>query len=96
MDNKISGYSEVLPVGVSDKNDSIYANSSVLEEEDFIWLIKHIKEFIRELGAEMLNGNINISPTKKGDETACRYCPYDGICQFDLQLENNRYRLIPV
>ena len=95
MDNKISGYSEVLPVGVSDKNDSIYANSSVLEEEDFIWLIKHIKEFIRELGAEMLNGNINISPTKKGDETACRYCPYDGICQFDLQLENNRYRLIP-
>ena len=31
---------------------------------------------------------------KKGKETACKYCPYDGICQFDNVLEDNGYRLI--
>lgn len=95
MDNQISGWSEVLPLGISDKNDSFYANSSVLGEEEFLGLLAHVRQLISGVGMEMLKGNIRIEPTKKGTDTACKYCPYSGICQFDGRLEDNAYRIIP-
>ncbi|NLC43359.1 MAG: ATP-dependent helicase/deoxyribonuclease subunit B, partial [Clostridiales bacterium] len=94
MDDQVSGWSDVLPVGIS-KDDSIYSNSSVLGEEEFLGLLNHIRKLIKEIGLDMLEGNIRIAPTKKGNDTACKYCPYDGICQFDYQLEDNGYRIIP-
>ena len=94
MDDQISGWSDVIPVSVL-KDDSIHASSSVLGEEEFLGLLGHIRKLIGEIGMDMLGGNIRIAPTKKGNDTACKYCPYDGICQFDYQLEDNGYRLIP-
>lgn len=95
MDDKISGWSEVLPLGISDKNDSFYVKSSVLGEEEFFGLLAHVRQLVGRIGMEMLQGNIRIEPTKKGIDTACKYCPYSGICQFDGRLEDNGYRIIP-
>jgi ATP-dependent helicase/nuclease subunit B len=94
MDDNISGWSEVLPLGISNKNDSFYQQSSVLEEEEFLALLKHVRQMAGQIGIEMLKGNIRISPTKKGKETACQYCPFSGICQFDGRLDDNEYRII--
>ena len=93
MDRDISGYSEVLPLGIK-RDGSFHARSSVLEEEQFFRLLDHVRRLIRDIGGEMLKGNIRIDPVRKGKETACRFCPYDGICQFDGRLEDNGYRLI--
>lgn len=95
MDDRISGWSQVLPVGVSDKDNSIYKTSSVLDEGEFLGLLAHVRQLIGRLGEEMLKGKIRIEPYRKGDETACQYCPYSGICQFDTQFEDNGYRIIP-
>lgn len=93
MDSYIDGNSEVLPLGVK-KDDTFYANSSVLGEEEFFDLLGHVRHLIKDIGTEMLQGKIRIEPVKKGDDTACKYCPFDGICQFDNQLEDNGYKLI--
>jgi ATP-dependent helicase/nuclease subunit B len=93
MDRDINGYSEVLPLGIK-KDGTFHSRSSVLEEEQFFRLLGHIRRLIRDIGDEMLHGNIRIEPVRKGKETACRFCPYDGICQFDSRLEDNGYRLI--
>lgn len=93
MDDSIEGHSEVLPLGIK-KDGSFYAYSSVLEEEEFFNLLGHVRKLIQNIGTEILQGNIRINPVKKGKETACKYCPYDGICQFDNVLEDNGYRLI--
>jgi ATP-dependent helicase/nuclease subunit B len=93
MDCNINGHSEVLPVGVK-KDGSFYAYSSVLEEEEFFKLLGHVRRLIQDIGVEMLQGNIRIEPVKKGKQTACKFCPYDGICQFDNQLEDNGFRFI--
>ncbi len=93
MDRDMNGYSEVLPLGIK-KDGTFHSRSSVLEEEQFFRLLGHIRRLIRDIGDEMLRGNIRIEPVRKGKETACRFCPYDGICQFDSRLEDNGYRLI--
>lgn len=95
MDSQISGWSEVLPVGISAKNDSFYKDSSALHEEEFLALLQHIRQLVSQAGMEMLEGSIRVNPIKKGKETACQYCPYRGICQFDRRLEDNTYRIIP-
>ena len=41
---------------------------------------------------EMTTGNININPVYGGNTTACDYCPYGNICNFDTNLEDNNYR----
>ena len=41
---------------------------------------------------KIVDGNININPVKNGTSTACDYCPYSNICNFDLNFANNQYR----
>lgn len=58
-------------------------------------MLQHIRQLVSQAGMEMLEGSIRVNPIKKGKETACQYCPYRGICQFDRRLEDNTYRIIP-
>lgn len=67
----------------------------MLDEEEFMALLAHVKKLIGRIGCEMLEGNIRIEPVKKGNTTACAYCPYSGICQFDPTLEENGFKRIP-
>ena len=41
---------------------------------------------------EIYNGNVIISPYKKKQMTACTYCEYSSVCQFDTFLKGNKYR----
>ena len=41
---------------------------------------------------EMISGSISINPVYGGNSTACDYCPYGNICNFDAELEGNNYR----
>lgn len=94
MDAHIDSRSEVLPLAVN-KDGTIREGSSVLDEEEFMALLAHVKKLIGRIGCEMLEGNIRIEPVKKGNTTACAYCPYSGICQFDPTLEENGFKRIP-
>lgn len=41
---------------------------------------------------DMIMGNININPVCADKLTACDYCPYGNICNFDTELKGNNYR----
>ena len=41
---------------------------------------------------KMIQGNININPVNGNNSTACDYCPYGNICNFDKSLKGNEYR----
>lgn len=93
MDKEIVGSSNLIPVSIN-KDNSLGKISSVATEQDFKNLISHIRNLIREIGREILKGNINIEPHKQGKETSCKYCEYLAICQFDNIFQGNTYRLI--
>ena len=40
-------------------------------------------------------GQLNINPTTYGKSTACDYCQYRGICQFDADFLGNQSRILP-
>ncbi|MBR0277236.1 MAG: exodeoxyribonuclease V subunit gamma, partial [Clostridia bacterium] len=41
---------------------------------------------------KMISGDISINPVKGGSYSACDYCPYGNICNFDENFEDNKYR----
>ncbi|AOT71673.1 helicase-exonuclease AddAB subunit AddB [Geosporobacter ferrireducens] len=93
MDREIEGYSDIIPVSLG-KNQDFHKWSSVLSHEGFHAVLKHVRNLVKEITNEMIKGNIRIEPCKNGRHTACSFCSYQGICQFDSLLEDNRYKHI--
>ena len=49
-----------------------------------------VKKIIKQIGQEILEGNIEIKPTynKKTKVDACKYCEYKSICGFNPGIHN--------
>lgn len=92
MDNQIKGYSELLPVALNKQKE--FYNSSVITLEQFEELRKYLTCRLKELGRQIVDGQIAINPYKRGKEKACTYCVYRPVCQFDPILEDNLFRLL--
>jgi len=87
--------SSVFDVKLTKKGD-FYSNSKVIEDKDFYLLRRHVKSYIKDVGNRIISGDTNIFPIKKSSQfTACTYCDYLGICQFDRQFSGNKYNVLP-
>jgi ATP-dependent helicase/nuclease subunit B len=93
MERDLNGYSEILPVQVN-IDDAISERSNALAEEEFDALIRHVEAQVKKFSQAILNGEIRIEPSRSGRETACKYCKYRSVCQFDILFEDDRYRYI--
>jgi len=86
-------WSPFIPVNIT-KAGSFRDGSSVIEEEDLKYLIRHVKELIKEKVSDILNGNISLEPYKYDGSVSCRYCDNHAICQFDMWFEGNTFKNI--
>mgnify|MGYP001474763960 CR=1 FL=1 len=93
MDSEISGSSDIIPISVN-KDDTISSRSSCASIEQFDLLRRYVKDSIKKICEEILEGNIDISPYKKKGTTPCKYCSFSSVCQFDSTVKENNYRLI--
>ena len=66
--------------------------SSVKAEKEFEALASHTMEKLREAGAKVLSGDVEIAPYIIKGKNACTYCPYGDVCGFDLKLGQFKYR----
>lgn len=85
--------SSILPVSIN-KDGSFSKNSAVVDKNDLDLMIKHVKGLITEIVGEILKGKIKIEPCKTQKYTACAYCDFATICQFETSFENNKFRNI--
>ena len=91
LDQRIETESDVIPVAY--KAGIIQeAKSSVASEKRFSALTGFVNRKIKAMGREILDGRITVDPYKKGERTACDYCPYHGICGFDLKTRGYGFR----
>ena len=91
LNRRIETESDVIPVAY--KAGLIQeAKSSVASEKRFSALTGFVNQKIKAMGREILDGRITVDPYKKGDRTACDYCPYHGICGFDLKTKGYGFR----
>lgn len=91
LDRRIETESDVIPVAY--KAGIIQeAKSSIASEKRFSALTGFVNRKIRDMGREILDGRITVDPYKRGEKTACDYCPYHGICGFDLKTKGYGFR----
>ena len=74
------------------KDGQLSKASKVLELEDFDILCGYVRDETQRIGNEIIKGNIEVKPYKKGEKSACDYCKYGGICRFDVKMPNFDYR----
>ena len=58
-------------------------------------LFARVRTQMTLFGTEIMEGSMEARPVKKGEQTACDFCPYGGICGFDPKLPDEQFRRIP-
>lgn len=82
LDEEAVAKSDVIPVEYK-KDGSLSARSSVLSGEELQEISLFVGRKVRQLGREILDGNIVLNPYESGTESACTYCSFQGVCGFD-------------
>ncbi|KAF1084245.1 ATP-dependent helicase/deoxyribonuclease subunit B [Sporotomaculum syntrophicum] len=93
MDSMAGIAPDILPVSIK-KDGSFAARSSVLDREQFAMLRAYLRQQLISAGEDILAGVKEISPYRQGEFRYCRYCSYKPVCQFDLLLPDNSFRII--
>lgn len=89
-----SGESKIISAGLK-KDGTLTARSKVATKEEFTDLRTFVEQKFVETGNRIVEGDVDIAPYKLGDKTACAFCPFKSICQFDTSLKENDYRILP-
>ena len=76
-------YKSQIAEGMSTKSDGNINLKPLLYKEQFALLLDDCENILKKTGEQILNGDFNIRPYRSSDKTACDYCDYKGICQFD-------------
>lgn len=92
MDTNMLNESSVLEL--SRKKDGTFTSKvPVATKEQFTELRNHMRKILKQMGDEILSGNIKNEPVKKKSKSACEFCDYKLICRFDKEL-GNKFKLI--
>lgn len=95
MDNKLqTGASDIIPVYIGKDGTLSEKKSSVISKSNFDELQKSVKQIIREISKEILQGKIDIKPYSYRKKTGCDYCKYKTICMFNTNIKGNEYNYI--
>ncbi|HEY8875744.1 MAG TPA: helicase-exonuclease AddAB subunit AddB [Desulfosporosinus sp.] len=95
MDSSFStGQSDLLGLKLN-KDGNFKKESNVLSEAQFSLLSDYLHQWFKQTGEEILNGDISLSPYRRGKSTGCLYCAYKPVCHFDPYLPENQYRDLP-
>ena len=94
IDSSAGTVKEVLPL--TRKKDGSYAANSLLMSRENIELVsRYVSGKLKELGKDILNGEIGMRPYSRKDAEACTYCPYGKVCGFDRKLPGCEMRVLP-
>lgn len=92
MDRDLDGDSLIIPARIN--KDGSLGRSTSATQEQFKTLRKYVRRTLAAIGSGILDGNVTISPYKKSTMTACTYCSYSSVCQFDTSVRGNSYRVL--
>ncbi len=91
LDSGFETKSSIIPVARK-KDGSFTQNSSILSDDDFKAVSDFVDHKIKELGADMLDGDIGLDPYEQSGAGACTYCAYCSVCGFDKKLGSGLVR----
>lgn len=97
MDSDFSGQSgeisEIIPVGMTSKGE-LKADSSVADLKLYQKIMDYTQRKAKEIGDQITEGVIDISPYRKKKTIPCQFCDFKPICRFDPSAKESKYRRI--
>ncbi|ENH95650.1 ATP-dependent nuclease subunit B [Gracilibacillus halophilus YIM-C55.5] len=94
MDTSLeTGQSQIVPAGLS-KKGTFYKNSKVAEANTFEQLQTYVRSLIEQAGLSITEGDVQLNPFQQKQMTACSFCSFRSVCQFDPTLKENNYRTL--
>ena len=93
IDNNVGKSSAVLPVYVKSTGEYGTKSNALASSEDFNSIIEYTSKKIQNIGKDIVSGNIDAKPYKKGTRTGCEFCNFASICGFDRNSSQSAYRL---
>jgi ATP-dependent helicase/nuclease subunit B len=84
------GYSSIVPVALK-SDGSFYSSASVATPEQWGHLLSSVRSTITDIGTRITEGDVAIQPYRIQQETACTFCAFRPVCQFDEAVEGNGY-----
>ncbi|MCM1135354.1 MAG: PD-(D/E)XK nuclease family protein [Clostridium sp.] len=94
LDKNFSGKSAVIPVERK-KDGSFSVHSSTMAKEDYETVSQFVNYKIKQLGREILAGNIRVNPCEQGGRSSCTFCAYKGICDYEEKTPGYGMRVLP-
>ncbi len=95
MDAESVGHSDIVPLYFK-KDGSLGSNSKSVSSRRMHQLLEFTRLVVGRLIDEWAEGLTQIAPYQTSNESACTFCAYRSVCQFDVTLPSNRYRQIDV
>ncbi|TEB17302.1 ATP-dependent helicase/deoxyribonuclease subunit B [Pelotomaculum sp. FP] len=95
MDDGLGAESDLIPVRIK-KDGAFAARSAVLTAEQFELLRAFLRAQLISAGSDIVDGVVDIAPLRRGTIRSCRYCPFKPVCQFDILIEGNTYKNVPL
>jgi len=92
--NLTQGQSKMIPAYIDKSGSLSPKRTKGITKEQFDILQEYIQKTIKEIGTEILEGNIELKPYNKNGITPCEYCEYKQICNFNPSLYKNEYNYI--
>ncbi|MEC0303295.1 helicase-exonuclease AddAB subunit AddB [Terribacillus saccharophilus] len=94
MDTSLeSGMSKIIPAGLK-KDGAFRAGSQTADQDTFHALQQHTRFLMEQAGLDITNGGVHLNPYRHHDRSACTFCDFKAVCQFDVSLAGNKYRAI--
>lgn len=86
-----SGNSTIVSAGIN-KDGTLRKNSKAVSKGELDSLMGYVRSLYRKAGDRINSGDVAIAPYKLNNKTACTFCTFKDVCQFDESLEENQYR----
>ena len=95
MAGEFSGYSEILPLYCNKEGEiKGTTENKLLSAEEFAELQDTVGTTVKRLCGELWAGTADVHPKKSGTVTACDYCRYKSICNFELSFDGCSYDVV--
>lgn len=92
MDTSLeTGRSDIVPIGLK-KNGELRSDSNAASLATFQLLEDYLEQLLVDAGLNMTSGQIMLDPYEYKQRTACIFCDFKSVCQFDPTLEENDFR----
>ncbi|MBQ4088161.1 MAG: exodeoxyribonuclease V subunit gamma [Clostridia bacterium] len=86
MDSGIVGQSSIIPVYFTKNGTPSESLSKLADDAKIEKLRHHILTTVEKIGAEIMNGTVDIYPIRSTQTNPCSYCKYINVCGFDANV----------